>query len=168
MPALSNVSMSTKKVITGQMTKSSYNAPSMIMCKRKSLHTSNSWTSSRKNVENDDIVWKFQRIVVHQGHLKPNNPNYMGSHFNVRIKWENGEITYEPLDVIAANDPITCAIYMRENSLLDELGWIRFWCLANREKHSLHLVKQAKMQSFKAAPHYKFGYPVPHTYDEAL
>ena len=55
------------------------------------------------------------------------------------------------------------------------------WCLHNREqpswwtgydqnleKHLLHLVKQVKMQSFKASPHYKFGHPVPCTYYEAL
>ena len=96
----------------------------------------------QKNAENDDIVWKFQRIVEHQGPLKPNDPNYIGSCFNVRIKWENEEMTYKPLDVIAADNPITCAIYMRENSFLDKLGWIRFWHLANYEKHLLHLVKQ--------------------------
>ena len=78
----------------------------------------------QKNVENDDIVWKFWRINGHQGPFKPSDLHYMGSRFNVRIEWENGEITYEPLDVIAANDPITCAIYARENCLLNELGWI--------------------------------------------
>ena len=122
----------------------------------------------QKNMENDDIVWVFQRIIGHQSPLKLNDPKYMGSRFKIRIKWENGEITYEPLDIIAADNPVTCAIYTRKNSLLDELGWTSFWHFANCEKHLLHLVKGAKMQSFKATPHYKFGYPVPHTYDEAL
>ena len=45
--------------------------------------------------------------------LKPNDPQYMGTCFNVSIKWENGKITNEPLDTIAANDPITFAINAR-------------------------------------------------------
>jgi hypothetical protein len=35
------------------------------------------------------------------------------------IKWENEEITTEPLAIIAADDPVTCAIYARDNKLLD-------------------------------------------------
>ena len=87
------------------------------------------------------------------------------------IFWKDflqARIAYEPLDIIAADDPITCAIYVREKSLLDELGWVRFWHLANCKKQLLCLVEQAKMQSFKATPCYKFGYPVPCTYNEAL
>ena len=39
------------------------------------------------------------------------------------IKWENGEITSECLTIIAADDPVTCAIYATENDLLDLDGW---------------------------------------------
>ena len=84
----------------------------------------------QKNMENDAIIWKFQKIVGHQGPLKWNDPHYMGLRFNVRIEWENGEITNEPLDVITADDPMSCAIYARENDLLNEPGWIHFHCLA--------------------------------------
>jgi len=35
------------------------------------------------------------------------------------IEWENGEVTSEPLSIIAADNPVTCAIYARETSLLD-------------------------------------------------
>ena len=68
------------------------------------------------------MVWKFQRIVSHQGPLLPNHPDYKGSTYNVMIEWENGEITSEPLQVIAKDDPVTCAIYARENGLLDTPG----------------------------------------------
>ena len=37
-----------------------------------------------------------------------------------------------------------------------------------KSTYSILLSKVAKMQSFKAAPCYKFGCPAPHTYDEAL
>jgi hypothetical protein len=39
------------------------------------------------------------------------------------IKWENGEITSEPLSILMKDDPITCAIYARDNSLLELEGW---------------------------------------------
>ena len=57
------------------------------------------------------IVWKFKRIVAHEGPLDSNSPSYKGSSYNVRIEWENGEITDEPLTILAAGDPVTCAIY---------------------------------------------------------
>ena len=122
----------------------------------------------QKNMENDAIIWKFRKIVGHQGPLKWNNPHYMGSRFNVWIEWENGEIMNEPLNIIAADDPITCAIYARENDLLDEPGWMHFCYLALREKQLLCQVKQAKFRSFQTAPQYKFGYRVPCMYDEAI
>jgi hypothetical protein len=52
-------------------------------------------------------------------------------------------ITMEPLAVIVANDPITCAIYARDHALLDLNGWKFFkgiakWhqklvCMANHQ-----------------------------------
>ena len=53
------------------------------------------------------------------------------------IEWENREITSEPLSIIGADDPVTCAIYARENKLLDKPGWKRFTRLAKREKKLL-------------------------------
>ena len=72
--------------------------------------------------EEDTIEWKFKRITAHEGPLKPNHLNYNGSMHNVMIEWENGEITSEPLSIIGADDPVTCAIYARENKLLDKPG----------------------------------------------
>jgi hypothetical protein len=121
-----------------------------------------------KNQENNAIVWRFQHIVGHQGPLLQHDKDYNGSRFNLLVQWENGEITTEPLSVIAADDPVTCAVYAREQDLLDVEGWRHFWNLAKREKHFLHLVKQAKMKSYSQSPKYKFGYRIPKDYKEAL
>jgi hypothetical protein len=67
--------------------------------------------------EESDIMWKFQRIIYHE---------VQGSKITLLIEWENGEITKEPLSIIAVDDPVTCAIYARENGLLDQPGWKRF------------------------------------------
>jgi hypothetical protein len=101
-----------------------------------------------KNQENNAIVWRFQRIVGHQGPLLLHDKDYNGSRFNMLVEWENEEITTEPLSVIAANNPVTCAVYVREHDLFDVEGWKHFRNLARREKHFLRLVKQAKMKSY--------------------
>ena len=33
------------------------------------------------------------------------------------VEWENGEVSYEPLHTIAADDPVTCAIYAKYHGL---------------------------------------------------
>jgi hypothetical protein len=42
----------------------------------------------------------------------------------VVIEWENGEITIEPLQVNAKDNTNTCAIYEKENEILETDGWI--------------------------------------------
>ena len=34
------------------------------------------------------------------------------------MEWETGEITFEPLSQIAADDPVTCAAYAKQHNLL--------------------------------------------------
>ena len=96
---------------------------------------------------NNDVVWKFRRIVSHQGPLGPDHPDYKGSSYNINIEWETGEITKEPLNVIAADDPVTCAIYARENNLLDVPGWKRLKPIAKRETKFIRMVSQAKFRA---------------------
>ena len=118
--------------------------------------------------EDTDITWKFKRIVSHQGPLKPDHPDYNGSTYNVMIEWENGETTSEPLSIVAADDPVTCAIYAKENNLLEASGWKRFKPIAKREKKLLRMVNQAKLRSYNTAPKYKYGFEVPRNYVHAL
>jgi len=42
---------------------------------------------------------------VHKGPLAPNHCNWKGSKYNVKIEWENGEVTSEPLAIITKDDP---------------------------------------------------------------
>jgi hypothetical protein len=84
------------------------------------------------------------------------------------IEWENGETTTEPLRLIAADNPVMCAIYARHNNLLDLPGWKRFKGLAKRQrKHELTVAK-AKLQSNHSAPKYKYGYEIPRDYAHAV
>jgi hypothetical protein len=62
--------------------------------------------------------------------------NYKSSTYNVLVAWETGESTYEPLDFIASDDPITCAEYALKHNLLDAPGWKRF-CHYTKTKNTL-------------------------------
>ena len=94
--------------------------------------------------DGEDIFWKFQQIVSHQGPLQHIDQDYNGSLYNVMIKWENGEITSEPLSVIVKDDPITCAIYAHDNNLLDTNGWKCFKSIAKHEQKYKCLIHQVK------------------------
>jgi len=104
-------------------------------------------------------MWKSMCIIVHEGPLKPSDQSYKGSKFNNMIEWENGEVTSEPLTIIAADDPVSCAIYARERDLLDLDGWKRFKGIARRDKKLLRMVNQAKLQSYCMAPCNKYEVP---------
>jgi hypothetical protein len=64
----------------------------------------------------------------------------------------------EPLDIIAKDDPVTCAEYARRNGLLDTPGWKRFKSLGKNEKKIERMVNQAKLKSYRRDPFWKFGF----------
>ncbi|KAL7570929.1 hypothetical protein ACA910_002562 [Epithemia clementina (nom. ined.)] len=115
-----------------------------------------------------DSLFKFRDISAHQGPLLPTDPHYCGSKYNVLVEWETGETTYEPLSVIANDDPITCAVYAKKNGLLDEPEWKH---LKQYVKTSKRLIRAAKQSRIKQTCHsikYQFGYQIPIDYKEAV
>ena len=81
----------------------------------------------------DQELYRFRAIIGHQGPLLASDPDWKGSKYNVQVEWETGEITFEPLSIIAADDPVTCAAYAKENDLLALEGWRRFRSLAKKD-----------------------------------
>ena len=79
----------------------------------------------------EDGVWKFKEILDHEGPIRPSSERYKGSSYNLLIRWESGECSWEPLKLIGMDDPVTCAAYGKAQGLLDTPGWTRFCCLAN-------------------------------------
>jgi hypothetical protein len=57
--------------------------------------------SLKSQEDGEGNMWKFRCIAGHQGPLLHNDKDYNGSLYNVMIEWENGEITAEPLSIIA-------------------------------------------------------------------
>jgi hypothetical protein len=67
-------------------------------------------------------LYCFRRITGHQGPLCTSDEDYKRSTFNVLVEWESGEITYEPLDMIGKDNPVTCAEYAQRMNLLNTPG----------------------------------------------
>ena len=65
----------------------------------------------------DQELFKIRSIIGHLGPLAA-DPDWKGSKYNVQVEWETGEITYEPFSIIAADDPVNCVLYTKENDLL--------------------------------------------------
>jgi hypothetical protein len=119
--------------------------------------------------EEDAIVWRFKQIAGHEGPLTKNHPMWKGSIYNVRVEWENRKSTNEPMTTIAADDPVTCAIYAKDNNLLLDLpGWKSFKSIARRQQHMFQMDYQAKLRSFQLAPKNKYGFEIPRDYKHAI
>ena len=116
----------------------------------------------------DQELFMFRSIFGHQGHLATSDPDWKGSKYSVQVEWATGEITYEPLSIIAADDPVTCAAYAKENDLLALEGWHRFRNLAKKDKVLAMAIKQSKMRQVRRYQTYVFGYLIPRNYMEAM
>ena len=116
----------------------------------------------------NETLWKYKSIKAHEGPLTKDDKSYNGSSYNVMIEWENGEVTSEPLSLIAADDPVTCAQYAIDKDLLHLDGWKRFRHIAKNHKKFTRMVKQAKLRSYKHSTKYMFGFEVPKDYKHAL
>jgi len=75
-----------------------------------------------EEVEDKDAhesLWFLGNIVGHR-------LNHDKRKYSVKVGWSTKEETWEPLDIIAVDDPVTCAKYAKENDLLELPGWKRF------------------------------------------
>jgi len=102
-----------------------------------------------------DGIWTFEKILNHQK-VKPGDKNHRGSGTNCLVLWSTGEQTWEPLynrtgkSGLWIDDPVTVAIYARDNGLLDEPGWKLpgLKKMAKTQKKLLRMANKAKLHSF--------------------
>jgi hypothetical protein len=94
--------------------------------------------------------------------------DYKGTLYNILVEWETGETTYQPLDLIAEDDPVLFAEYARRNRLLDTPGWKCFKRLGQSEKKIERIVKQAKLTSYRRDPFWKFSVLLPRTHVQSV
>ena len=81
----------------------------------------------------DQELFEFRYIMGHQGSLDASDPDWKGSKYNVQVEWETGEIPYEPLSIITADNPVTAA-YAKKNDLLAVEGWCSSGTLPRKTK----------------------------------
>ena len=118
--------------------------------------------------EQQEDLYKFRAITGHQGPLSPQDENYKGSKYNVMVEWETGEISEEPLSLIAADDPVTCAEYAKKHDLLHLDGWKRLKHIATNQKQLTRAINQSKIRQVRRSAVYQFGFLIPKDYKHAL
>jgi hypothetical protein len=64
-----------------------------------------------RQANTSDTTWIFKLIKNHQGPLSFTHTNYKGSSYSVLVEWEDGSETYEPLDIIFKDNPVSAANY---------------------------------------------------------
>ena len=121
-----------------------------------------------KAQQEDDSLYKFRAITNHHRPLKPSDPNYNGSFYNVIIEWETGEITEEPLNIIAQDDPVTCGAYAKQHNLLELPKWKKLKHIAKHQKTLSRAINQTKTRQVRRSAIYQFGYLFPRDYKHAL
>ena len=84
------------------------------------------------------------------------------------VEWETGEITKEPLSIIAQDDTITCAAYGKEHNLLHLAGWSKLKHIAKHQKTLTRAINQTKIRQVMRSATYQFGYLIPRDDKHAL
>jgi Reverse transcriptase (RNA-dependent DNA polymerase) len=101
----------------------------------------------------------FDRILAHQGPMTAKDPRYKGSSYNLLIEWDGAEPTWEPLNIIAADDKVSCALYGDANGLLDTKGWKYLKREAAKVRKVYKRVHEVLKAKHKAK--YKYGIRLP-------
>jgi hypothetical protein len=81
----------------------------------------------------------FSSNMAHEGPLSTKHYCYKGSCWNILVEWEGEEATWEPLNIIAKDNPISSAMYGEKNILLDKKGWK--WLKKHPQEQSTHECK---------------------------
>ena len=113
-------------------------------------------------------VPSYSVILDHQGPLKAHNPQYKGSSYNVLVSWDDGSQTWEPINLIGKQDPVTIARSGQDNGLLDKPGWKFLRCTTKRQRFIDVIMNAIKRRNDANQVRYKFGVRVPRTYGEAM
>ena len=118
--------------------------------------------------EQQEDLYMFRAITGHQEPLSPQDESYKGSKYNVMVEWETGEITDEPLSLIAVDDPVTTAEYAKKHDLLHLDGWKRLKHIAKNQKQLTRAINQSKIRQVRRSAVYQFGCLIPKDYKQAL
>jgi hypothetical protein len=129
-----------------------------------------------EDLEDEDLtsehkVWTFSDVNGHQGPLCKYHKYYKGYLYNVLVLWDNGSETYEPLDMIIKDDPITLAAYAVKHDLLGRPGWKKRKHIAHRllldQRANVDLSYNVLASKHTKGPVFQFDVQVPCNVPEA-
>ena len=72
-------------------------------------------------------LWTFSTVLDHK---TENNQ------VHVKIKWDNGNVTWEPLNNLRKDNPVTLAKYAHDKGITNEQGW-KWSCKINKRPQKL-------------------------------
>jgi hypothetical protein len=110
----------------------------------------------------------FVCISGHEGPLRKGDARHKGCGYNVKVEWQDGTSSWEPLSIFIKDDPLTTAKYAKDNHLLDVPGWKSLKRIAERGKQLKRMLRQSRLQSSRNVPKYKFGVLIPNNYADAI
>ena len=84
------------------------------------------------------------------------------------VEWETGEITEELLDIIAQDDPVTCAAYAKQQGLLELPKWKNLNPIAKHQKTLIRATNQAKVRQVRRSAVYKCYFLIPRNDNHAM
>jgi len=82
-----------------------------------------------------ETLWFLKNVVGHR-------LNHDKRKHSVKVRWSTKEETWEPLDIVAVDDPVACAEHAKENDLHELPGWKRSKRMAAREKKFTRMLRQ--------------------------
>ena len=97
----------------------------------------------------DEELYRFSAIIGHEGPLQVTDPSWKVRKYNVQVEWETGEITFEPLSVVAADDPIACAAYAKEKNIYNLDRWKGFKNIIKNDKKLSRPMKQSRIRQVR-------------------
>ena len=115
----------------------------------------------------EDVEYPFRAIVGHKGPMRRDDGDYIDGPWSLKVEWENGETTWVSLRTMAKDDPITVAVYAKENGLLDTPGWKSFKRYTKNAKTMQRMVNASRRKQKHNAIVYKFGIRLPRNPKEA-
>ena len=111
--------------------------------------------------------WSFTDVIAHEGPFTSHHTKHKGSSYNVKVRWQDASESWEPLNTIGKDDPVTVAAYAKANGLLDTPRWKFLRRYTRRAKLLRRMLNQARRQSKNKGMRYKFGIRVPRNVKEA-
>ena len=100
----------------------------------------------------------FYRFVRILGHRKKSSAK---GGWQVLVEWASGETTWNDLTDTFQGDPVTLALYAKNNNLLHQPGWRRCKRYVRNAKTIGRAINQVRLKSYRNRPRYKYGHQVP-------